>query len=69
GYAFYGNRMSGSNPVYDTNNYNGWDPANPSPGAARRHNDGSNHAFLDGHAKWLSASYVKGAGTAIWDTN
>ncbi|MEN6549015.1 MAG: prepilin-type N-terminal cleavage/methylation domain-containing protein [Armatimonadia bacterium] len=69
GYSFAGGRVSGSNPVFDTNTYNGWDPANPSPGAAFRHNGGSNHAFVDGHSKWLGAQAMKGAGTTIWDAN
>ena len=66
-YSFYGGRGSGGSPVYDTNSYNGWDPNNPSGGAAFRHNDGSNHAFIDGHSKWLSATYVRGAASSIWD--
>ena len=68
-YSFYGGRMSGSNAVYDTNSYNGWDPANPQPGAAKRHSDGACYAFVDGHTKWLASSYVRGAGVSIWDTN
>ncbi len=68
-YSFYGGRMSGPNPVYDTNSYNGFLPTSPSAGAALRHNSGANHVFVDGHAKWLAATYVRGAGASIWDTN
>ncbi len=66
-YSLAGNRTSNGNPVYATNTHNGWDPANPAGGAAFRHNDGTNHAFVDGHSKWLSATYIRGAGTSIWD--
>ncbi|MCE5237582.1 DUF1559 domain-containing protein [bacterium] len=68
-YSLYGGRTSGGSPRYDTNSYNGWDPLNPSGGAAMRHNSGSNHAFVDGHSKWLAATYVRGAGSSIWDAN
>jgi prepilin-type processing-associated H-X9-DG protein len=34
-----------------------------------RHNGGANHAFIDGHSKWLAAAYVRGAGAALWDYN
>ena len=62
-YAFYWNRSN----LFDTNSYNGADPANPSGGAGVRHNDGSNYAFVDGHAKWYSVSTVRGWGSAMWD--
>jgi len=66
-FSFYGGRLSGTSPRYDTNLYNGWDPLSPAGAAALRHNDGSNHAFVDGHAKWLAATAVRGAGATIWD--
>ena len=67
--ALYGGRLSGGSPRYDTNQYNGWDPAAPAGCAALRHNEGSNHSFVDGHCKWMSATSVRGAGASIWDLN
>jgi prepilin-type N-terminal cleavage/methylation domain-containing protein/prepilin-type processing-associated H-X9-DG protein len=66
-YAFYGGRSAAT--VWDTNSYNGFDPTNPGLGAANRHNGGANHAFLDGHSKWMAATYMRGAGSALWDYN
>lgn len=68
-FSFYGGRLSGTSPRYDTNLWNGCDPASPAGGASVRHNDGSNHAFVDGHSKWLAATAVRGAGATIWDLN
>ena len=62
-YAFYWNRSS----LFDTNDYNGAAPTNPAGGAGVRHNEGSNHAFCDGHAKWYSISTVRGWGSSMWD--
>ena len=63
--AYYYNRSS----RFTSNSYNGWDPNNPSGGAALRHNEGANFGFADGHAKWVKGTTVVGWARTMWDRN
>ena len=62
-YSLYYNRSG----YFVTNGYNGWDPLDPGNGAGLRHNEGANHGFVDGHAKWVKGTTVIGWGTSMWD--